>query len=68
MIAVDRQIEMRDRLRRLRQPLRDHLAHVVVRHDLVGAFLEQRADLVVRRRRRERRGCGVPAGAGRAAP
>ena len=39
------------------------LAHVVVRHDLVAAGLEQRADLVVGRRRRNLRGGGCRAGA-----
>ena len=67
MLQSTRQIEMRNGLLRLRQPLRDDLAHIVVRHDLVGAGLEQRADFFVgwrlsqarcrsgRRRRRGRR-------------
>ena len=56
--AGDREVEMRDRLLRQHQALGDDLAHVVVGHDLVGAGLEQRADLVVGRRlHRSRRGC-----------
>ena len=57
--AVDGQVEMRDGLLRQRQALRDHLAHAVVRHDLVGTLVVQRQDLVVRHALQ----CGRAAGA-----
>ena len=51
---------MRDVLRRGGKALRDHAAHVVVRHDFVGAFLVERADLIVggKLERRAARCCG----------
>ena len=62
--AVDAQVEVRDGLLRLRQPLRNDPAHAVVRHDLVGALLVKREDLVVghrlRRERRRRLGGAAP--------
>ncbi len=54
-VAIDRQIEMRDGLHRGGQALRDRAPHAVMRHDLVGALLEQRPDLLIRHRRRKRR-------------
>ncbi len=57
-VAVEREIEVRDGELGLDQPPRDHLADVVVWHDLVAAGLEQRPDLVVGRRlHRERSQC-----------
>ena len=56
---------MRDGLLGLLQPLRDHPAHIVVRDDLVGAGLEQRADFLVGWRLN--RSGGAAAGAGAAA-
>ena len=45
--AIDGQIEVRDGLLGQGQALGDDLAHAVVRHDLVGALLVERQDLVV---------------------
>src|SRR5579859_5327395 len=46
-VAVDRQIEMRNRLHRGREPLGDRAAHPVMWHHLVTAGLEQRENLLV---------------------
>ena len=48
--AIEREIEMRDCKLCLDQASRNHPSHVVVRDDIVTAGLEQRTDLVVRRR------------------
>src|SRR4029079_10415865 len=56
-VAVDGEIEGRNALRGRCQALCDGAAHAVVRHDLVGTFLEQRKYLLVRHRRRDRRRC-----------
>ena len=48
--AVERQVEMRDGGLGLDQAARDGLAHIVMRDELVGAFLEQFQHLIVRHR------------------
>ncbi len=60
--AIDREVEVRDVLRRRSEALRDDAAHVVVRDDLVGAFLVERTHLVVggKRERRAGRRSGCP--------
>jgi pyruvate dehydrogenase E2 component (dihydrolipoamide acetyltransferase) len=50
-IAIDRQIEMRNRLRRRSQALRDRAPHAVVRNDFVAAVLIERPHLLIGQRR-----------------
>src|SRR4029077_18375311 len=53
-IAIEGEIEMRNGELRLDQAARNHSAHVVMRHDLVAAGLEQRANPLVGRGRNGR--------------
>ena len=46
-VAIDVQVEMRDGLLRQGEPLGEEAAHAVVGHDLVGAGLVEREDLLV---------------------
>ena len=46
-VAIDREVEVRDGKAGLREPLGDDPSHAVVRHELVGAFWIERADLLV---------------------
>ena len=48
-VAIDREVEVRDGKAGLREPLGDDPSHAVVRHELVGAFWIERADLLVGR-------------------
>src|SRR5882672_4023194 len=57
IVAVEREIEMRDGELRFDQPARDHLADIVVRDDVVAARLEQRANLVIGWHRQRERCC-----------
>ena len=57
-VAVDGQVEMRNGLHRRREPLRNGAAHAVVRHEIVAAVVVERADLLVRHRRRDERCAG----------
>jgi hypothetical protein len=57
-VAVHRQVEMRNGLYGCRQALGDGASHAVMRHDVVAARFEQREDLLVRHRWRDRRRSG----------
>src|SRR6516164_6650147 len=63
-VAIDGEIEMRNRLYRCSEPRGDGAAHTVMRHELVAAVLVKRADLLIGYRRRDH-GSGTAGRSGR---